>query len=116
MMVRHTPPLKKHPQRTVPSPYDIMPDIDIQVNGVAKLLRGLKAHKVIGPDEVPARLLKEAADQLAPILTTVFRASYIQSTTPVEWRSANVVPILKKGITLQQQITDRCRLSQYVAK
>ena len=44
---------------------------------------------------MPARLLKEAADQLAPILTTVFRASYIQSTTPVE--SANVVPVFKKG-------------------
>ena len=81
----------------VPSPYDIMPDINIHVNGVAKLLRGLKAHKATGPDEVPARLLKEAADQLAPILTTVFRASYIQSTTPVEWRTANVVPIFKKG-------------------
>ena len=46
---------------------------------------------------MPARLLKEAADKLAPILTTVFRASYIQRTTPVEWRSANVVPIFKKG-------------------
>ena len=59
-----------------PSPYDTMPAIDIHVNGVAKLLRGLKAHKTTGPDEVPARLLKEAADQLAPILTTIFTASY----------------------------------------
>ena len=110
VMVRHTPPLKKGKHASVfnvedddsipdlvPSPYDIMPDIDIHVNGVAKLLRGLKAHKATGPDEVPARLLKEAADQLAPILTTVFRASYIQSTTPVECRTANVVPIFKKG-------------------
>ena len=62
--------------------YDSMPDINIHVNGVAKLLRGLKSHKATGPDEVPARLLKEAADQLTPILTTVFRASYIQSTPP----------------------------------
>ena len=75
----------------------IMPDINIHVNGVAKLLRGLRAHKATGPDEVPAHLLKEAADQLAPSLTTVFRASYNQSTTPVEWRSANIVPIFKKG-------------------
>ena len=81
----------------VPSPYDAMPPIDIHVNGVAKLLRGLKAHKATGPDEVPARLLKEAADQLAPILTTIFRSSYQQATVPEEWRKASVVPIFKKG-------------------
>ena len=80
-----------------PSPYDAMPSIDIHVKGVAKLLRGLKAHKARGPDEVPARLLKEAADQLAPILTTIFRASYQQATIPEEWRKTNVVPIFKKG-------------------
>ena len=37
-----------------PSPYDAMPSIDIHVNGDAKLLRGLKAHKATGHDEVPA--------------------------------------------------------------
>ena len=52
-----------------------MPDINIHVNGVAKLLRGLKAHKATGPDEVPARLLREAAYHLAPIITTEPRTS-----------------------------------------
>ena len=80
-----------------PSPYDAMPSIDIHINGVAKLLRRLKAHKATGPDEVPARLLTEAADQLAPILTTIFRASSQQATVPEEWRKANVVPIFIKG-------------------
>ena len=50
-------------------------------------------HKAIGPDEVLTRLLKEAADQFAPI----FWALYRQSTVLVEWRTANVVPIFKKG-------------------
>ena len=58
-----------------PTPYEAMPGIYNHVNGVAKLLRGIKAHKATGPDEIPARLLKEAADQLAPILTTIYRAS-----------------------------------------
>ena len=41
----------------VPSSYDAMLDIGI--------LNGVKAHKATGPDEVLARLLKEAADQFA---------------------------------------------------
>ena len=55
----------------VPSPYDSMPYINIHVNGVAKLLGGHKAHKATGTDEMPACLLREAADQLIPILTSL---------------------------------------------
>ena len=80
-----------------PAQYEAMPGIDIHVNGVAKLLRGIKAHKATGPDAFPARLLKEAADQLAPILTTIYMASLQQATVPDEWKKANVVPIFKKG-------------------
>ena len=42
-----------------------MPELEpasYDVNGVAKLLRGIKAHKATGPDAIPARLLKEAVD------------------------------------------------------
>ena len=80
-----------------PAPFEAMPGIDIHVNGVVKLLRGLKAHKATGPDAIPARLLKEAADQLAPILTSIYRASLQQATVPEEWKKANIVPIFKKG-------------------
>ena len=80
-----------------PAPYEAMPGIDIHVNGVAKLRRSIKAHKATGPYAIPARLLKEAADQLTPILTTIYRASLQQATVPEEWKKANVVPIFKKG-------------------
>ena len=76
-----------------PALYEAMPEIYIHVNGVAKLLRGIKAHKATGPDAIPARLLEEAADQLAPIMTTIYRASLQQVTVPEEWKKANVVPI-----------------------
>ena len=80
-----------------PAPFEAMPGIDIHVNGVAKRLRGIKAHKATGPDAIPARLLKEATDQLAPILTSIYRASLQQATVPEEWKKANVVPIFKEG-------------------
>ena len=78
-----------------PALYEAMPEIYIHVNGVTKLLRGIKAHKATGPDAIRARLLKEA--ELAPILTTIYRASLQQATFPEEWKKANVVPTFKKG-------------------
>ena len=80
-----------------PSPYPDMNHITIHTNGVAKMLRHIKAHKAPGPDEIPARLLKEAADQLAPMLTTIFQASYNQGTVPTAWLQADVVPVFKQG-------------------
>ena len=47
-----------------------------------KLLGGLKIHSAAGPDEIPARLLKEYASELAPALTLIFQASRDQSALP----------------------------------
>ena len=74
-----------------------MNHITIHTNGVAKMLRHIKAHKATGPDEIPVRLLTEAADQLAPMLTTIFQTSYNQGTVPTAWLQADVVPVFKKG-------------------
>ena len=63
-----------------PSPYPDKNHITIHTNGVVRMLRHIKAHKATGSDEMPVRLLKEAADQLAPMLTTIFQASYNQGT------------------------------------
>ena len=41
-----------------------------------KLLKSLKAHKAPGPDQISPRVLKEMANVIAPILTTIFRKSY----------------------------------------
>ena len=50
-----------------------MPNIQIHINGVPNLLQGIKAHKARRPDQITARLLKDAANQLAPIMTTNFK-------------------------------------------
>ena len=61
----------------LPQPMDVpfILDIDpIQVvaNGVAELLRSLEAHKATGCDKIPAQLLKETGNLLAPSLTLIF--------------------------------------------
>ena len=47
------------------SPYDSVAIEDISVEGVAKLLTDLQSHKAHGPDNIPARLLKETAHNMA---------------------------------------------------
>ena len=62
-----------------------------------KLLQKLDPHKASGPDNIPARLLKELADSLGPALAILYQASVDTGTVPDIWKSATVAPIFKKG-------------------
>ena len=64
--------------------------------GVSKLLDGIKVNKASGPDNIPARVLKESADATTPILQCIFQKSIDTRTLPQDWCEANVSPIYKK--------------------
>jgi len=74
-----------------------MPDINISCKSVHKLLPELKIHKATGSDSISPRLLREVADIIAPALTRIYQASLDTGTVPTDWRTANIVPIFKKG-------------------
>ena len=74
-----------------------MPPIHIHPHGVEQLLSGLKLHKASGPDMIPTYLLKLLAHQLAPALTVLYQASLDQGQLAEDWKTANVLPIFKKG-------------------
>ena len=64
------------------------------------------------PDDIPAYILKETANQNAASLTQVFKASLYQSKLlwPSNWKTAHVVPAHKKGDIIdhcQANITDK---------
>ena len=82
-----------------------MPDIIVTEEGVAKLLRRINPNKACGPDMIPARILKEFADEISSSLTAIFQKSLDSGTVPDDWRSANVSAIFKKG--------DRFKASNY---
>ena len=46
------------------SPYTSLSDIDINIAGVTKLLKEINPYKATGPDCIPAKLLKEMAEEL----------------------------------------------------
>ena len=84
-----------------PSLYSSMPPIDIGTNGIIKQLKNLNQNKATGPDELPARVLKETAEQIAPIITHIFQQSYNTGKLPNDWLQALVTPIHKKSLKIR---------------
>ena len=80
-------------QSKIPS----MKPIIISTPGVIKLLKHLKPHKASGPDNIPTRLLIMVAEEIAPMLTTIFQTSLDTATVPSYWREALITPLYKKG-------------------
>jgi hypothetical protein len=85
--------LTPEPESNVPSIQDII----IFEEGVTKLLQDLDPNKATGPDEIPARILKLAAEELAPALTHIFQHSLNSGELPDSWLTANITPLFKKG-------------------
>ena len=79
-----------------PSVYSDIPFLEIGIDGVVKQLKNINQNKASGPDELPARVLKEAAAEIAPIITQIFQQSYNTSKLPDDWLQALVTPIHKK--------------------
>ena len=72
-------------------------DIDIDVETVKKKLRELDVSKAQGPDQLPARVLKEIANEISEPLTKLFKLTLEQGELPKEWKNAEVIAIFKKG-------------------
>ena len=60
-------------------------------------LRGLKAGKAVGLDNIPARLLIDSVEIIAKPLSVIFNASLQSGQVPAEFKAARVVPLFKKG-------------------
>ena len=72
--------------------------ITIDVAEVENYLRNLDITKACGPDKIPARLLKECGQHIAPSICELFNVSLRVGRLPVEWKSANVTPVHKKHL------------------
>ena len=74
-----------------------MAPIDINSNGILKLLKELNVEKACGPDLIPIRVMKYAAEEISPILEVIFTQSLNTGVLPNDWLTANITPIFKKG-------------------
>ena len=74
------------------------------------MLEKIDPHKTQGPGELPAKVLKECAAEIAPALSKIFESTYESGDVPEEWRKANISPSIK-GRTparLMLLITGQC--------
>ncbi|XP_078663226.1 uncharacterized protein LOC144906632 [Branchiostoma floridae x Branchiostoma belcheri] len=67
------------------------------IGEVKALLKSINPRKASGPDDLPSWILKEHAEDLAPIITHLFNESYESGTVPLIWKSANVAPVPKSA-------------------
>ncbi|CAH8849001.1 unnamed protein product [Trichobilharzia szidati] len=64
-------------------------------NDVLKCLQSLKPTQSLGPDGVPAVILKKCADILCYPLTDIFNESFSKGFIPDSWKNIKVVPVPK---------------------
>ncbi|BHF60612.1 hypothetical protein SprV_0100357700 [Sparganum proliferum] len=57
----------------------------------------LKESKSPGPDEIPAKILKELAGELSKSLSMLFHTSFETGYLPPDWKSAWITPLYKGG-------------------
>ena len=81
----------------------VLEDINITLNGIIKLLKDLNPNKSPGPDNLGPRVLKELAEDIAPILLMIFWRSLNTGEVPEDWCTANVTPVYKKGQKYQAE-------------
>jgi hypothetical protein len=69
----------------------------ITAQKVRKQIKKLKPTGAAGPDGITTKLLQMCQDEISPVLATIYRKSMNEGAVPEEWKTANVVPIFKKG-------------------
>ena len=74
-----------------------MSDIQFKPEEIFKKLINLKISKSPGPDQIHPRVLKEIANEISPLLCTIFNNSIENAVLPCDWKIADVTPIFKKG-------------------
>jgi hypothetical protein len=70
---------------------------EITYESVLAKLKRLEEFKACGVDKLHPTLLKNCANAFTVPLTLIFRASLVSSQIPIQFRSANITPLFKKG-------------------
>lgn len=82
---------------------DSLTSIEFTAEKVYKQLTSLSSHSSPGHNEPSPHFLKSCVETLSKPLACIMKQSMDQSTVPVSWKCATVIPIYKKGDKLLPQ-------------
>ena len=66
-------------------------------NDIAKIIRDLDPNKDHGHDMIRIRMFKICDESISNSLEIIFKSCIIKGQFPDNWKTANVVPVHKKG-------------------
>ena len=69
---------------------------------VANKINNMKKNKSPGVDGMSPKILKETVEQISMPLAHVFNMSLQEGIIPLEWKEANIIPLLKKKGFIKQ--------------
>jgi hypothetical protein len=69
----------------------------ITTQKVKNKIKKLKKTSSAGPDGITNELLQQCSAEISPVLAALYRKSMESGKVLEEWKTANVVPIFKKG-------------------
>lgn len=70
---------------------------EVNTDFVRQELQKFKSSKATGIDQIPARLLKDAAPEIAKPIAYLVNLTISSGVIPLEWKEAKVTPIFKSG-------------------
>lgn len=86
-------------ESTLTTPTTVLPTdaltLCLSVEEVRRAFLGVNPRKAAGPDGIPGRVLRDCADQLAEVFTSIFNISLSTCSIPKCLKSAIIVPIPK---------------------
>ena len=74
-----------------------MENISVTREDVLKSLESIAINKSAGPDDIHPRVLFELRHEISGALTTLFNRSLLEGTVPLDWNTAKVTALHKKG-------------------
>ena len=110
-------PHQSHPLvQKGPSHFPTIGHLHVHRTGVEKRLQQLDPSKASGPDELPPKLLKLVAREIASPLSSLFQQSYNSGIVPAQWKQALVTLYTSREKSVTPPTTDRSHLPAFAAK
>ncbi|KAJ8381215.1 hypothetical protein SKAU_G00019930 [Synaphobranchus kaupii] len=92
------------PLTIFPLPLPTGEDDLCNIGQMKQALTRLCPRKACGPDGIPAWLLKEHAEDLAPVLTHIVNISYLRGSVPTTWKTSNAFDRVDHAKLLQHLV------------